>query len=161
MEQLAAIFGQLSEDLASIWNRTQLAPLYRIFVRPSCVLEDLRRHPTFSGWGMRHSDLFDNVTTYASSAYPSAFYHAANSSGPCNVRNNYWREVVLGGGIGSTALSASPLTYISVTRCHLGGRCRHKWIIIFLFFNCLEHFRGAGGIRPGSCVGRIISERAE
>lgn len=96
MEQLAAIFGQLVEDLTSIWNRTQLAPLYRVFVRPSCVLEDLRRHPTFSGWGMRHSGLFDNVTTYASSAYPSAFYHAANSSGPCNVRNNYWREVGLG-----------------------------------------------------------------
>lgn len=37
MEQLAAIFGQLSEDLVSIWNRSELAPLYRVFVRPSWI----------------------------------------------------------------------------------------------------------------------------
>lgn len=43
--------------------------------------------------------------------------------------------LVLGGGIGSTALSANPLTYSLVTRCHCGGRCRHKRIIIFLFIN--------------------------
>lgn len=68
----------------------------------------------------------------------------------------------LGGGIGSTALSANPLTYTLVTRCHLGGGRRNKWIIIFLFFNRSSIFvEQAGGIRPGSCFGRIISERAE